>query len=95
VALTKEQVDCYALPPGLKAKAGCSTRGKFVEAYGEHVFEVEALEPSELQRIVRAAIDGVLDLAMFNAEVDQEKQDAADLENIRRRAHAAIMEATR
>ena len=95
VALTAEQVEQFKLPPGLKAKAGCSTRQAFVEAHGEHVYELEALSPADLQRLTRQAIDSVLDQSHFNAELDQEKQEAAELATIRRRVLAAVGEGTR
>ena len=94
VAMTFDQVSKYKLPRGEKAKAGCSTRKAFVEKYGEHVYELEALDPAALQAIVRQAIDSVLDIDAFNRELAQEKQDAAELDLIRRRALAAIGQAT-
>ena len=93
VALTHEQTQKYKLTPDAKAKKGSSRWAEFVEKYGENVFEVEALEPAVLQQIVRDAIDSVLDIGTFNAELDREKQDAANLDGIRKRAHKAIGEA--
>lgn len=90
VALTADQVKRHNLPAGEVAKAGCSTRSKFVETYGENVFEVEALDPETLQDIVRDAIDSVLDTDAFNGELDREKNDAVDMENMRRKLQAAM-----
>lgn len=77
VALTREQVEQYNLTPGGTAKAGSVNRSKFVSRYGEDVFELEALEPKVLQEILTDAIDSVLDIDAFNAEVEREHDDAA------------------
>lgn len=47
------------------------------------VFELEALRPAQLQAVVGAAIDSVLDTGAFNAELEQEKSDAASLAGVR------------
>jgi hypothetical protein len=41
------------------------------------VWELEALDPKVLQKLLTAAIDGVIDRRAFNAEVAQERTDAA------------------
>ncbi len=84
VALAAAQVAELYLPPVMKAKEGSSRYEKFVQLHGEDVFELEAVPPGRLQAILREAIDGVLDVAAFNAEVDSEKQEAARLDGIRR-----------
>jgi hypothetical protein len=90
VALTRAQVDELGLPPGTTAKAGSSRRRKFVEQNGEHVFELEAAEPDRLQTMLRQTIDSVMDMELFNAEIEREKQDAARLDVIRRRVIASM-----
>jgi len=84
VGLTGEQVRRFKLPPSMIAKAGCSTRAAFVAKHGEHVFELEALPPAQLQQITREAIRGVLDTAAFNRERTQEMEDARELAARRR-----------
>jgi hypothetical protein len=71
----------------MKAKETSSRHDKFVARHGDDVFELEAVPPADLQAILREAIDGVLDVDAFNAEVDAEAEDAARLEGLRRRAH--------
>ena len=83
VALRREQVRALRLPPQMKAKETSSRCEKFVEQHGEDVYELEAVPPERLQTILRNGIDGVLDVDAFNAEIDQERQDTADLERIR------------
>jgi ParB-like chromosome segregation protein Spo0J len=83
VALTAEQVARFRLPPNMLAKEKSPNYGKFVERHGRYVFEVEALPPAQLQAELRKAIDSVIDVATFNAEVDREKQDAMHLAGVR------------
>jgi hypothetical protein len=90
VALTAAQVAEMGLPPRMKAKAKSSRRGKFVERHGEDVFELEAVPEERLRAILRQAIDSVLDLAAYNAEVDAEKRDAAALHQIRLQVQGRI-----
>jgi hypothetical protein len=81
--LTYRQVTEMNLSTKMKAKEKSSRRKAFVERYGDNVFELEAVPPDRMQEILRDAIDQVLDIDAFNAEVDAEKQDAAKLDSIR------------
>jgi hypothetical protein len=95
-ALTYQQTQELTLPPAMKAKkrgAGDEFRGiakKFVEKYGENVYELEAIPPEKLQEIVTSTIDSVLDVDAFNYEVAKEREDCVILDAARRRAHAAL-----
>jgi hypothetical protein len=84
VALTATQVQELRLPPMMKAKVTSSRYDDFVERHGDDVFELEAVPPDRLQAILRHAVDSVMDVAAFNAEIDAEKRDAARLDGIRR-----------
>jgi hypothetical protein len=92
VALTAEQVRQLRLPPGPKAKKGSSRRKKFVREHGEHVYELEAVEPERLQTMLRQTIESVLDMKLFRAEQAQERRDAASLEEFRQRAQRLLGE---
>lgn len=89
-ALTAEQIKAFALPPALKAKAGSSRRAGFVRKHGEHVWELEALHPADLQRVVRESVESVIDVDAYNQEIETEKQDARYLTGLRKTAVAAI-----
>jgi hypothetical protein len=91
VALTAAQVAELQLPPQMKAKAGSSRRDKFTERHGDDVFELEAVQPAQLQAMLRQAIDGVIDIDAFNAEIEAERQDVAWLATIRRRIRGAML----
>jgi len=90
VALTSAQVAEFSLPPMLKAKKKSAQYKRFSSAHGDSVWELEALPPETLQRVLQEAIDNVIDIEAFNHEIDQEKQDAASLENTRRRVHRLL-----
>lgn len=90
VALTAEQVEAFNLPPRLKAKQTSSRYKRFADSHGDDVFELEAIPPAELQRLFREAIDNVMDVEAFNAELDAERKDAAFLDEARQRVHASM-----
>jgi hypothetical protein len=90
VGLTADQVDELNLPPQMKAKATSSRYAGFVERHGDDVFELEAVPPEQLQNMLRVAIDGVIDVDAYNAEIDAEKRDAAHLDGVRRAAQRAL-----
>ena len=83
VALTFGQVSDLDLPPAGKAKGKTGKAKKFTDKYGDDVWELEALPPVTLQKILRDAIDSVIDIGAFNYEIDREKEDAVDLEGMR------------
>jgi len=90
-ALTAEQVEEYELPrDNLTAKKGSANYKRFAAEYGDSAFELEAIEPEQLQAALRNAIDSVIDVAAFNHELDQEKQDAAFLAGTRRTVHGVL-----
>jgi ParB-like chromosome segregation protein Spo0J len=90
VALTEEQVEELGLPPQMQAKESSSRYEKFADQHGTDVFELEAVPPAQAQEILREAIDDVLDQEAFDREIEQEKQDAARLEGLRRTMQRAL-----
>jgi hypothetical protein len=91
VCLTHDQVQHLELPPAMEAKKTSPNYGKFVEKYGAtDTYELEAVQPVQMQQIVRDAIESVLDREAFQAERRREELDSAELEVLRRRAISAI-----
>jgi hypothetical protein len=90
VALTAQQVARMQLHPQMQAKKQSSRYEKFSGRHGDDVFELEAIPPEALQQLLRDAIDGVLDVGAFNAEVDAEKRDATHLDQVRRQVHTLL-----
>jgi len=78
-ALTMRQVTELELPKKYeRAKTGSSNYDRYVEEYGtDFVWELEAVAPKVLQKLLTDVIDSVIDKAAFNAEVAQERADAA------------------
>ncbi|WP_417850170.1 ParB/RepB/Spo0J family partition protein [Thalassoglobus sp.] len=88
-ALTHEQVSTLSLTvDGLTPKKNDKQRKVFEEKYGadQKCFELEAIEPEALSKIITETIDSVIDQDAFNNELDNEKQDAATLEMVRKQA---------
>lgn len=83
VALTQDQVEELQLPPVMQAKQTSSRYRSFVDRHGMNVFELEAVPPDRLQLILREAIDSVLDIDAYNAEIEAEKRDVAKLQGLR------------
>ena len=92
VALTREQALKLQLPNALPAKQSSANYRKFNEQYGDHGWELESLPPETLQELLREAILSAMDLDAYNAEVEQEKQDAAFLQGLRRTVTEALSE---
>jgi hypothetical protein len=55
VAITKEQIERYNIPP-MMAKASDSRYEKFVAEYGEDVVELDALDPNVLMELIESSI---------------------------------------
>lgn len=89
-ALSREQAIEFGLPMNLEAKKNSSRYNQFVSKYGTNVWEVDALETDDLQRIVTSVIDSVIDIDLFNKELDAEKQDAGFLEETRRKVQTLL-----
>lgn len=83
-ALTAQQVEDFDLQPDATAKKGSAKYKEFVKKYGKNVFELEAIDEEDLQDVLTAAVESVIDVEAFNHEVDMEKVDAAYLDTMRR-----------
>jgi hypothetical protein len=90
VALTANQVRDLDLTPGMTAKATSSRAAGFVAEHGQHVYELEAVEPDVLEGIIRDSIEAVIDVPLFNKEIEKEGEDAASLEAIREKVYETI-----
>ena len=91
VALTLPQIHQFQLPAVMSAKPSSARYNRFVaETTGTVVHELDALKPQDLQGILSQAIDSVLDVAAFNAELEQEKQNAVWLSGVRQIVHQTL-----
>ena len=81
VALTFEQVREFKLPHMMKAKDTDPSRKRFIAKHKkDDVFELEALEPADLASLLERAITEVIDMELYNEELETEKQDQAKIE---------------
>jgi ribosomal protein L22 len=90
VALTAEDLELYNLPSDLDAKPSSPNYLKFIKKYGHKAVELDAMPVALLQKKLRDAIESVIDMAEFNAQIDLEKEDARIVEAYRR----TVFEAT-
>jgi ParB-like nuclease domain len=80
IALTFDQLDEMDLEPSMEAKDTSPTYNDFVEKYGiTDAYELEALDPADLQQILEVAIEEVMDMAAYRAELQAEKEDAVGI----------------
>jgi hypothetical protein len=81
VALTIEQVSRFALEPSMEAKDTSPTYQAFVNKYGiRDAFELEALEPAALVQTLESAIEDVLDIDLYNQELERDRPRQSKLE---------------
>lgn len=77
VALDMDQVRELDLEPSMEAKESSPTYAEFVNKHDTSMaYELEALEPADLQQILEQAVEEVMDMTAYQAELDQEKKDA-------------------
>lgn len=81
IAITKEQALRLKLPPAMTKKEDTRTAG-FVEEHGDTTWEVEALPPGELERIIEAAIEGTLEKKVYQDALDQEAEELSHLKEL-------------
>jgi hypothetical protein len=87
VALTIEQVEELGLASSMDAKETSPTYQAFVNRYGiTDAYELEAMEPSELQLALENAIDEVMDLDLYNEELEAEEKDSAEIVAVKNQA---------
>ena len=88
LGITMEQVGQFKPPPN-PAKMSDSRAPAYVEKFGYESYEVDALPPEELDRIVNDAVDELEDRDKMDAVKEREEEDRSLIED----AAADIMEA--
>jgi hypothetical protein len=89
-ALTAEHCREHGIPTDVEAKVRSRNYQRFVRQHGTGACELEAVPPRLLQKMLRDAIESVLDLDAFKAEQDRERSDANEIKATRQRMMAAI-----
>lgn len=86
LCVTKTQIRQYKLPPN-PAKLTDTRAAAYIKDHGMESWEVDALRPEVLDKLVRDAIVDIIDMDDYNATLKQEKIDikklkAIDFDNI-------------
>lgn len=77
IALNMDQVEEFSPPPN-PAKLSDSRSGSYIEHYGYTSWELDALEPRVLERMIRNEIDRFIDQEMWT-QVEGEEEEAQNL----------------
>jgi ParB-like chromosome segregation protein Spo0J len=90
--VTRQQIIRYGLPAMSFAKESSSNHDWFVERNNgnDAVYELEALEPAQMMNDLDNFIRSVIDIDLFNREVQAEEGEAAYLEAARNKAREAL-----
>lgn len=82
VALTMEQIQKHKPPPN-PAKVTDPRAKNYIRQHGRKSWEVDALDPNELQRLIRRGLSSVIDVHALNKVKEREKGHVERLEEIR------------
>lgn len=74
MALTREQIDEYELPPQ-PAKRSDSRYDDFVAEHGNMAVELDALPPEDLRQLIRDSVDEYFDESHYREEVLPEQRE--------------------
>lgn len=81
VALTMNQVNTYNPPPN-PAKITDSRCGKYIDQYGDESWELDALEPQMLTKLITNEVTALRDDATYQAVCDREAAEKRELETV-------------
>lgn len=81
IGLTMEQIDELNPPPN-PAKVTDPRAQNYIAEHGESSWEVDALNPEDLNRIVKEAIERYMDMDKYQAWKDKEERDKERLRDI-------------
>ena len=81
VALTMNQVTTYNPPPN-PAKITDSRCGKYIDQYGEESWELDALEPQMLTKLITNEVTALRDDAIYQAICDREEAEKRELQTV-------------
>lgn len=81
LALNMDQVEAYSPPPN-PAKMTDSRADDYVARYGDESWELDALEPTVLDELVTAEIEGLVDQAAWDASTEELEEERSQLRKI-------------
>ncbi len=80
IGLTMEQIRKFAPPPN-PAKITDPRAKWYIEKFGQVSWEVDALNPDTLHKLVRKNVEGLINTELFNEELKQEEIDKEKLKS--------------
>lgn len=83
IALTQEQIKKYSPPPN-PAKIKDPRAKDYIAKFGNTSWEVDALNPEILHKIIRKSVEELIDSEKFEEKLEQEKEDKKKLEKFTR-----------
>ncbi len=81
VALTREDIDYYNLPPNLIKRSDSRARN-FISRHGDLSVELDALPPDVLLQKVEDSIVKHLDMTKFEKQLELEREDKGQIEEL-------------
>ncbi len=81
VALTMNQVNTYNPPPN-PAKITDSRCGKYIDQYGDESWELDALEPQMLTKLITNEVTALRNDAIYQTVCDREAAEKWELETV-------------
>ena len=89
IALNWDQIDEYAPPPN-PAKLSDSRAGAYIREFGYESWELDALEPRVLTKLIRDSVYDLSDATLLNKSTSREEADKAELRLIRDNWDSAV-----
>ena len=80
IALTKDRIETYNLPPAPTKKTDIRST-KFIEEHGDMVVELDALEPPILQDMIGSAIQRHINVDVWNSIVEKSDLERAEIKD--------------
>lgn len=81
VAITKEQIKKYKIPP-MFAKSSDSRYGNFVAEHGKDVVELDALRPDVLQKLIKDSINSKFDHEISEQIEEEQERDRTKIQTM-------------
>jgi hypothetical protein len=81
IGLTMEQINTYDLPPNPTKMTDSRAEG-YIQKFGKICWEVDALDPEQLTDIVETNIEEILDMDLFDENLQREEDDKGRLQEI-------------
>lgn len=91
IGLTTAQVQMYNPPPN-PAKITDPRASLYIAKFGKTSWEVDALNPKILHALVRKNVESLIDMNLFQSQIEQEEKDKKILEKLSKKGDNKKME---